>query len=43
MLTELVCGTVLGSMLGPILNAIYVIPLFDIHTLTNFADNNFTI
>ena len=43
MLLELVCGTVQGSILGPILYAIYVSPLFDLHNLTNFADDNFII
>ena len=43
MLVELVCGTVQGSILGPILYAIYVSPLFDLHNLTNFADDNFVI
>ena len=42
-LIELVCGTVQGSILGPILYAIYVSPLFDLHDLTNFADDNFVI
>ena len=42
-LFELVCGTVQGSILGPILYAIYVSPLFDLHDLTNFADDNFVI
>ena len=40
---ELVCGTVQGSILGPIIYAIYVSPLFDLHNLTNFADDNFII
>jgi hypothetical protein len=40
---ELVCGTVQGSILGPILYAMYVSPLFDLHDLTNFADDNFII
>jgi hypothetical protein len=38
MLVELLCGTVQGSILGPIL---YVSPLFDLHNLTNFANRNF--
>jgi hypothetical protein len=42
-LFELVCGTVQGSILGPILYAIYVSPLFDLQDLTNFADDNFII
>lgn len=42
-LIELVCGTVQGSILGPILYAIYVSPLFDLHNLTNFADDNFIV
>ena len=36
-------GTVQGSVLGPILYAIYVSPLFDLTSLTNFADDNFII
>ena len=40
---DLVCGTVQGSILGPILYAMYVSPLFDLHNLTNFADDNFII
>ena len=43
MLVELICGTVQGSILGPILYAIYVSALFDLHNLTNFADDNFVI
>ena len=43
MLVELVGGTVQGSILGPILYAIYVSPLFDLHNLTNFADDNFIV
>ena len=42
-LLDLVCGTVQGSILGPILYAMYVSPLFDLHNLTNFADDNFII
>jgi hypothetical protein len=37
------CGIVQGSIIGPILYAIYVSPLFDISKLTNFADDNFVI
>jgi hypothetical protein len=36
-------GIVQGSILGPILYAIYVSPLFDITKLTNFADENFVL
>ena len=42
-LMDLVCGTVQGSILGPILYAMFVSPLFDLHDLTNFADDNFII
>jgi hypothetical protein len=42
-LMKLVCGTVQGSILGPILYAMFVSPLFDLHDLTNFADDNFII
>ena len=36
-------GTVQGSILGPILYAIFVSPLFDIEKMTNFADDNYVI
>ena len=36
-------GTIQGSILGPILYAIYVSPLFDLEQLTNFADDNFVL
>ena len=36
-------GTVQGSILGPILYAIFVSPLFDLTDLYNFADDNFTL
>ena len=36
-------GTIQGSILGPILNAIYVSPLFDLTDLSNFADDNFAL
>ena len=42
-LFDLICGTVQGSILGPILYAIFVAPLFDLSDLTNFADDNFII
>ena len=32
-----------GSILGPILYAIYVAPLFDLAYLSNFADDNFIL
>ena len=40
---SLPCGIVQGSILDPILYAIYVSPLFDITKLTNFADDNFVL
>jgi hypothetical protein len=43
MVIDLKCGTIQGSILGPILYAIYVSPLFDLLKLTNFADDNFVI
>ena len=39
----LLCGVVQGSILGPILYAIYVSPLFDLIDLINFADDNFVV
>ena len=36
-------GTIQGSILGPILYAIFVSPLFDLTDLSNFADDNFAI
>ena len=36
-------GTIQGSILGPILYAIFVAPLYDITKLSNFADDNFAI
>ena len=36
-------GTIQGSILGPILYAIFVSPLFDIVNMTNFADDNYVI
>ena len=36
-------GTIQGSILGPILCAIYESPLFDLTDLSNFADDNFAI
>ena len=40
---ELLCGTVQGSILGPILYAIYVSPVFHVADMSNFADDNFII
>ena len=34
-------GTIQGSVLGPILYALFVSPLFDLAKITNFADDNF--
>ena len=36
-------GTVQGSVLGPVLYAIFVSPIFDLTKITNFADDNFII
>ena len=36
-------GTVQGSILGPILYAIFVSPLFDLIPMTNYADDNYVI
>jgi hypothetical protein len=43
MLMESDTGTVQGSVLGPILNAIFVSPLFDLTHITNLADANFVV
>ena len=42
-LFEIHTGTIQGSILGPILYAIYVSPLFDLTDLSNFADDNFIL
>ena len=42
-LHEINFGTIQGSILGPILYAIFVSPLFDLADLSNFADDNFII
>jgi hypothetical protein len=42
-LFDLIWDTVQRSILGPILYAIYVSPLFDLFNLTNFADDIFVI
>ena len=36
-------GTIQGSILGPILYALFISPLFDLTQITNFADDNFYI
>ena len=36
-------GTIQGSVLGPILYALFVSPLFDLADITNFADDNFCL
>ena len=40
---EINSGTIQGLILGPILYAIYVSPLFDLTDLSNFADDNFIL
>ncbi len=40
---DLPLGTVQGSILGPILYAIFVSPLFDLYDLSNFADDTFIL
>ena len=42
-LHEIDYGTIQGSILGPVLYAIYVSPLFDLTELSNFADDNFAL
>jgi hypothetical protein len=42
-LYELTGGTVQGSILGPILYAIYISPVLDLVFMLSFADDNFTI
>jgi hypothetical protein len=34
-------GTIQGSLLGPVLYAIFVSPIFNLSKITNFADDNF--
>ena len=36
-------GTVQGSVLGPVLYAIFVAPMYDLEDMSSFADDNFTI
>ena len=43
MVMDLNCGVIQGSILGPMLYAIYVSPLYDLLKLTTFADDNFVI
>ena len=42
-LFDLLLGTVQGSVLGPVLYAIYVSPLFDIAPLLSFADDSYDV
>ena len=39
-LYDLLLGTVQGSVLGPVLYAIFISPLFDLEDLSAFADDN---
>ena len=43
LVVDLDTGTIQGSILGPLLYAVFVSPLFDLLRLTNFADDNFVI
>ena len=36
-------GTIQGSILGPILYAIFVSPLFDLKKLSNYADDSYIV
>jgi hypothetical protein len=40
---DLLLGTVQGSLLGPVLYAIFVSPLFDIEPVLSFADDSYDI
>ena len=42
-LTASETGTIQGSILGPILYAIFVSPLFDLQKMSNYADDNFVV
>ena len=42
-LNNTTCGTVQGSILGPILFALFISPLFDIIDLISYADDNYII
>ena len=42
-LTKSDTGTIQGSILGPILYAIFVSPLFDLEKLSNYADDNYIV
>ena len=39
-LYDLLLGTVQGSILGPVLYAMFVCPLFDLVKMSGFADDN---
>ena len=42
-LYDVLLGTVQGSVLGPVLYALFIAPSFDLEEMSAFADDNFTI